>query len=173
MLEAPCLLINLCFEELSNKLSFLVEHMEFGVLIVNGESNAPILWALFVLPLDSSQARSFASMSTLTFGVTPFCAEAQKLDMCLDRAAKLTVWRDSWYSPGFYEQRKENSIRWCCIRGTERQEMIYTASYQASNHQSTACSSKRVLQYPCQFAFSIGYSRLIVVQCINHIWQCK
>lgn len=30
-------------------------------------------------------------MSILTFGVSPFCAEATKLDICLDLAAKLTV----------------------------------------------------------------------------------
>lgn len=49
-------------------------------LRVNGEPYAPFLWALFVLPFDSSQARSFASMSTLPLGVSSFLVEETKLE---------------------------------------------------------------------------------------------
>lgn len=44
--------------------------MELGVFMTSGELNAPSLCELFVLPFDSSQALSLASMSTLTFGVS-------------------------------------------------------------------------------------------------------
>lgn len=44
--------------------------IELGVFFGSGEFNGPSLCALFVLPFDSSQALNFASMSTLTFGVS-------------------------------------------------------------------------------------------------------
>lgn len=52
--------------------SFFIERMELGVLPTNREANGPILCALFVLPFDSSQACSFASISTFSFGVCSF-----------------------------------------------------------------------------------------------------
>lgn len=89
--EAPRLLNNFALVELGHILTFLTEHSELGVSLVNGEETTFCLCALFVLPLDSSQARSFASMSTLTFGVFSFLADDKMLEMCLDLAAKLTV----------------------------------------------------------------------------------
>lgn len=53
-----------------------------------------------------------------------------------------------------------------------KEELILTP-YQTSNHQSTAHPSKRILQYPGQFAVSVRHTRLVVVQRINHIGQCK
>ena len=81
--------------------------MELGVFFGSGEFNGPSLCELFVLPFDSSQALNFASMSTLTFGVSCLWPEVTKLETCLDRAAKLTVWTDSWYSPGFWNQNRK------------------------------------------------------------------
>ena len=46
---------------------------------------------------------------------------------------------------------------------------MITVSYQTSNHQSMAGSSKGILEYPGQFAFSVWYPRLIIVKGINHI----
>ena len=46
---------------------------------------------------------------------------------------------------------------------------MITISYQTSNHQCTAGSSKGILQYPGQFAFSVWYSGLVIVKSINHI----
>jgi len=67
------------------------ETMEMGAFFRRGELNGPSLCVLFVLPFDSNHALNFASMSTLTFGVSCFWAEATKFVTCLDRAAKLTV----------------------------------------------------------------------------------
>jgi hypothetical protein len=109
--EAAWLVVAFAFTELRKILGFLIELTEPGVLPIKGELNAPNFCALFVLPLDSSQARSLASMSILSFGVSSLWAEDTKLEMCRDRAAKLTVWTDSWYSPGFYNQIKEVSLK--------------------------------------------------------------
>lgn len=89
--EAPRLVEAFAFTELRKILGFLTELTELGVFPMKGELNAPNLCALFVLPLDSSQARSLASMSILSFGVSSLRAEDTKLEMCRERAAKLTV----------------------------------------------------------------------------------
>lgn len=68
---------------------------------ISGERIAIVLCVLLVLPFDSSQACSFASISTLTLGVSTLGFIEILFEMCLDLAAKLTVRRDSWYSPGF------------------------------------------------------------------------
>jgi hypothetical protein len=58
--EALYLVIAFAFTELRKILSFSTELIELGVLPMKGELNTPNFCALFVLPLDSNQARSLA-----------------------------------------------------------------------------------------------------------------
>ena len=68
--------------------------VEALVLPQTGEKIPP-----FVLLFDSSHSRSFASMSTFTFGVSTLALLAKWRDL----AARLTVRTASWYDVGFYE----------------------------------------------------------------------
>lgn len=175
-LEASCLGETLTFLQLW-LMVFLTEHTEVGVLLTIGVPRTAILCALFVLPLDSSHARSFASISILTIGVWTFWAEGRVFEIWRDLAAKLTVWIDSWYSPGFCLTQKVY-LNWILINllmvdQDEKMSDLIQNSYQTSNHQSVACPSKRILQYTGQFAFSVWDSGFVIIQCMYHIWQCK
>ena len=80
--------------------------IENEVLMGIGERRPSILWMLFVFPFDSNHARNFASISTLTLGVSCLLAELVKFPMWHERAARLTVLTDSWYSAGFWNNKK-------------------------------------------------------------------
>lgn len=66
------------FAEDRHELCFLKELVEVGVLPKNGEQGVRILCALFVLPLDSRQVRSFSSMLIFTLGLSCLLAEETK-----------------------------------------------------------------------------------------------
>lgn len=101
------------FTELLKVTDLLADVMiELGVFFGSGELNAPSFCELFALPFDSNQALNLASMSTITFGVSSLWAEGTTLVICLDRAAKLTVWTDSWYSPGFWSTKRATIKFW-------------------------------------------------------------
>lgn len=152
------------FSELRLILNFLVE--ESGGFPKKGELDGWTLCALFVFPLDSSQEWSLASMSTLTFGVSCLWAEGTKLVMWRDRAAKLTVWTDSWYSPGFYNHSKTILVK---IPKEHKQGRHSIASLNSlpSKQPSKPGSSHLVNLARCESIYSL-YRELGISCCLMH-----
>lgn len=79
-LQALWLAVVLTLAELLKRGFLNFEAVEQGVLLEKGEPTPPILCALLV-PFDSSQARSFASMSTLACGVPCLCTGKTKFEI--------------------------------------------------------------------------------------------